>query len=72
MKLPFCCCTYISKHKEQLNDLLSSPNIIRVTKLGRMRWAGRAVRIGEKVYTQGFGGERDHLEEPGRDGRIWA
>ena len=64
MKLPFCVYTYISKHKEQHNDLLSSPNIIQVIKLGRIGWAGHAVRIGEKVYTQGSGGERDRLEDP--------
>ena len=27
-------------HNEELNDLYSSPNIARVIKLGRMRWAG--------------------------------
>jgi hypothetical protein len=34
-------------HKEELNDLYSSPNIIRVIKSIRMRWAGHAARIGE-------------------------
>jgi hypothetical protein len=27
-------------HNEELNDLYSSPNIIRVIKSRRMRWAG--------------------------------
>jgi hypothetical protein len=27
-------------HNEELNDLYSSPNIIRVIKLRRMRWVG--------------------------------
>jgi hypothetical protein len=27
-------------HDEELNDLYSSPNIIRVNKSRRMRWAG--------------------------------
>ena len=27
-------------HKEELNDLYSSPNIVRVMKSRRMRWAG--------------------------------
>jgi hypothetical protein len=27
-------------HNEELNDLYSSPNIIRVIKARRMRWAG--------------------------------
>jgi len=26
---------------------------------------------GRKVCIQGFGGERDHLKDPGIDGRIW-
>jgi hypothetical protein len=34
-------------HNEELNDLYSSPNIIRVIKLRRMRWAGHVARIGE-------------------------
>jgi hypothetical protein len=29
-----------SLHKEELNDLYSSPNILRVIKSRRMRWAG--------------------------------
>jgi hypothetical protein len=31
----------------ELNDLYSSPNIIRVIKLRRMRWAGRVACLGE-------------------------
>jgi hypothetical protein len=27
-------------HNEELNDLYSSPNVIRVIKLTRMKWAG--------------------------------
>jgi hypothetical protein len=36
-----------SEHDEELNDLYSSPNINRVIKSRRMRWAGHVVRIGE-------------------------
>jgi hypothetical protein len=32
----------------ELNDLYSSPNIIRVIKSRRMRWAGHVARMGEK------------------------
>jgi hypothetical protein len=35
-------------HNEELNDLYSSPNIIRVIKSRRMRWAGYVARMGEK------------------------
>jgi hypothetical protein len=31
----------------ELNDLYSSPNIIRVIKLRRMRWAGHVARMRE-------------------------
>jgi hypothetical protein len=34
-------------HNEELNDLYSSPNIIRVIKSRRMRWAGYIARMGE-------------------------
>ena len=35
-------------HNEELNDLYSSPNIVRVIKSRRMRWAGHVVRMGEE------------------------
>jgi hypothetical protein len=34
-------------HNEELNDLYSSPNIIRVIKSRRMRWAGHVARMGK-------------------------
>jgi hypothetical protein len=34
-------------HKEELYDLYSSPNIIRVIKSRMMRWAGHVARMGE-------------------------
>jgi hypothetical protein len=34
-------------HNEELNDLYSSPNIIRVIKSRRMRWARHVARMGE-------------------------
>jgi hypothetical protein len=33
---------------EELNDLYASPNIIRVIKVRRMRWARHVARIGER------------------------
>ena len=35
-------------HNEELSDLYSSPNIVRVIKSRRMRWAGHVARMGEE------------------------
>jgi len=35
-------------YNEELNDLYSSPNIVRVIKSRRMRWAGHVARMGEE------------------------
>jgi len=35
-------------HKVELNDLYSSPHIVRVIKSRRMRWAGHVARMGEE------------------------
>jgi len=35
-------------HNEGLNDLYSSPNIVRVIKSRRMRWAGHVACLGEE------------------------
>ena len=35
-------------HIEELNDLYCSPNILRVIKWRRMRWAGHVARVGEE------------------------
>jgi len=35
-------------YNEELNDLYSSPNIVRVIKSRRMRWAGHVARTGEE------------------------
>jgi hypothetical protein len=34
-------------HNDELHDLCSLPNIFRVIKSRRMRWAGRVARMGE-------------------------
>ena len=59
-------------HSEELNDLYSLPNIVRVIKY-RMRWAGHVARMGGEACTTfwwGNMGKRDHLGDPGVDGRI--
>jgi len=35
-------------HSEELNDLYCSPNIVRVVKSRRMRWAAHVARMGER------------------------
>jgi hypothetical protein len=35
-------------HNEELNDPYCSPNIVRVIKSRRMRWAGHVARMGEE------------------------
>jgi len=35
-------------HNEELNDLYCSPNIVRVIKSRRMRWAGHVARMGDE------------------------
>jgi len=35
-------------HYEELNDMYTSPNVVVVIKLRRMRWAGHVVCMGER------------------------
>jgi hypothetical protein len=45
-------------HNQELNYLLSSPNIFRVIKSRRMRWVGECSTYGGKAeMIQSFGGE---------------
>ena len=61
-------------HNEELNDLYSSPNIVRVIKSRRMRWAGHVAHMGEERGCIGswWGNrrERDHWRDLGVDGWI--
>jgi len=61
-------------HNEELNDLYSSPNIVRVIKSRRMRWAEHVARMGEERGCIGslWGNRRegDHWGDLGVDGRI--
>jgi hypothetical protein len=51
-------------HNEELRDLYSSPNIIRIIKSRRMRWAGHVARMGRRGtridYWWESQKERDH------------
>jgi hypothetical protein len=61
-------------HSEKLQDLYCSPNIFRLIKSRRMRWAGHVARMGNRrgVYRNLVGNqrERDHLEDTGVDMSI--
>ena len=61
-------------HNEELNDLYYLPNIILVIKSRKMRWTGHVALVGDRRGYTGFWcgnmRERDHLEDPGVDGRI--
>ena len=60
-------------HNEELNDLYSSPNIVRVIKSRRMRWAGHVVRMGEDtgVYRV-LVGKPEGKRPLGRPRRRWV
>jgi len=52
-------------HNEELNDLYSSHNIVRVVKSRRMCWAGHVARMGE-----GRGGHRVLVGKPERKRQL--
>jgi hypothetical protein len=59
-------------HNDELHSLYSSPNVVRVIKSRRMRWAGHVARIGEgrSVYRVMVG--RPEGKRPlGRPRRRW-
>jgi hypothetical protein len=61
-------------HNDELHSPYSSPNIVRVIKSKRMRWAGyvACMRRGEVLTGFWLGGPkvRDHWEDLGIGGRI--
>jgi len=59
-------------HNEELNNLYSSPNIVRVVKSRRIRWAGHVARMedGRGVYRV-LVGKPEGKRLLGRPGRGW-
>jgi len=59
-------------HNEELNDLYSLPNIVRVVKSRRMRWVGHVVRMGEDRGVQRvLVGKLEGKRPLGRPRRRW-
>ena len=60
-------------HNEELNDLYSSPNIVRVIKSRRMRWSGHVARMGEeRVVYRVLVGKPEEKRSLGRPRRRWV
>ena len=59
-------------HNEELNDLFSSPNIVRVIKSRRLRWAGRVAHMEEgRGVHKGLVGKPGGKRPLGRQRRRW-
>jgi hypothetical protein len=63
---------WIKLYKEELNDLNSPPNIVRVIKSRRKRWVAHVASVGEVCIIFWFLNlrERNHMEDIGVDGTI--
>jgi hypothetical protein len=60
-------------HNEELHKLYSSPNIIRMIKSRRMRWAGHVIRMGEtRNAYRILVGKPEGKRPLGRPRRRWA
>jgi len=60
-------------HNKELNNLYSSPNILRVIKERRMRWVGHVARMGEDMRCIGsWFGNRKKIEPLGRTRHRWV
>jgi hypothetical protein len=58
-------------HNEELNNLYSSPKIVRVIKSRRMRWAGHVARMGGRGVYRVLVGKPEGRRPLGRPRRRW-
>ena len=59
-------------HNDELNDLYSSPSIVRVIKSRRMRWVGHVARMGERRDVYRVLAEKPEVKRPlGRPRHRW-
>jgi hypothetical protein len=59
-------------HNEELHNLHSSPNIIRMIKSRRMRWAGHVAGMGEEEAYRILVGKPEVKRPLGRRRRRWV
>jgi hypothetical protein len=60
-------------HIEELHNLYSSPDIIRMIKSSRMRWAGHVARMGETRSAYRISvGKSEGKRSLGRSRRRWV
>ena len=66
------CLRWRKLHNEELSDLYSLPNIVRVVKWRRMRWAGHVARMGDGRGVHRFLIGKPEGKRPlGRPRRRW-
>jgi hypothetical protein len=58
-------------HNDELHSLYSQPNIVRVIKSRRMRWAGHVARMGRGEVFTGFWLGSPKVRELGRPRHSW-
>jgi hypothetical protein len=61
-------------HNDELHSLYLLPNIVRVIKSRRMRWAGHVARMGTGEVFKGFwlGGHWEDIDVGGRITLRWS
>jgi hypothetical protein len=68
-KITFFC--YVI-HNEELHNLYTSPNVIRMIKSWRMRWAGYIARMKDKINAYRFSAGKSEIKRAlGRARRRW-